>query len=358
MSAIKAHNYDVIVSTSISEELNNYFKDKGEQYSKVFVLVDDNTIQHCYPRLAATVDLFKDAELIEIEHGEENKTIDICVQVWSTLGERGADRKSLLVNVGGGVIGDMGGFIASTFKRGIDFVNIPTTLLSQVDASVGGKLGIDLNHLKNEIGVFNNPQGVFVDTSFLDTLDPKQVRSGFAEIIKHGLIADAKYWETIKMVDHTDVNQLSVLVDKSINIKNDVVLADPFEKGLRKTLNFGHTIGHAIETHFLETEDMLLHGEAIAIGMICEAYLSHKVAGLSKEALDEITNFTLAVFGKVSVTSAPIDAILGLMQHDKKNEKGVLKFSLLSAIGKCEINQEVSSEQIQASLDYYNSAIQ
>ena len=159
MSAIKAHNYDVIVSTSISEELNNYFKDKGEQYSKVFVLVDDNTIQHCYPRLAATVDLFKDAELIEIEHGEENKTIDICVQVWSTLGERGADRKSLLVNVGGGVIGDMGGFIASTFKRGIDFVNIPTTLLSQVDASVGGKLGIDLNHLKNEIGVFNNPQG-------------------------------------------------------------------------------------------------------------------------------------------------------------------------------------------------------
>lgn len=358
MTEIKANNYSVFVSKDITKEINKFFKVNKDKYSKIFILVDENTLEHCYPQLVTKVPSFVDAEIIEIESGEENKNIDVCVQIWSTLSEYAADRQSLFVNIGGGVIGDMGGFIASTFKRGIPFFNIPTTLLSQVDASVGGKLGIDLNHLKNEIGVFNNPLAVFVDPTLLSTLDKRQVISGFAEMIKHALIADAAYWKKIKQVDFTDLDKLADLIDTSIQIKNKVVLADPFEKNVRKTLNFGHTIGHAIETHFLEKEkEPLLHGEAIAIGMICEAYLSTKVSGLSAKDLKEITNFILLVYKPVKIKENTYDRFLELMQHDKKNEKGKINFSLLSAIGKCEINVGATAEQIKASLNYYSEQI-
>jgi 3-dehydroquinate synthase len=353
MKEIKASNYSVFVSDDSTAEINTFFKNNKDKFSKIFLLMDENSLQHCYPKLAANVKVLTDAEIIEIESGEENKNIEICVQVWSTLSERGADRHSLLINIGGGVIGDMGGFIASTFKRGIPFINIPTTLLSQVDASVGGKLGIDLNHLKNEIGVFNNPQAVFVDTSFLATLDKRQVISGFAEIIKHALIADAGYWKKIKQIDVNSLEQLSSLIETSVAIKNKVVLADPFEKNIRKTLNFGHTIGHAIETYYLDKKDALLHGEAIAIGMICEGYLSNKVVGLSDTDLTELTNYILSVYQPVKIPVDITEALLKLMQHDKKKEKGQLNFSLLSSIGKCEINKVVTSDLIKESINYY-----
>jgi 3-dehydroquinate synthase len=358
MAEIKASSYSVFVSKDISKEINRFFKVNKGKFSKIFILVDENTLTHCYPRLVAAIPEFVDAELIEIESGEENKNIEVCVQIWSTLSEYSADRQSLFVNIGGGVIGDMGGFIASTFKRGISFFNIPTTLLSQVDASVGGKLGIDLNHLKNEIGVFNNPLAVFVDPTLLTTLDKRQVISGFAEMIKHALIADATYWKKIKQVDFNDLDKLTKLIDTSIQIKNQVVLADPFEKNVRKTLNYGHTIGHAIETHFLENEKQpLLHGEAIAIGMICEAYLSNMVSGLSDKALKELTTFILSVYKPVKINSNNYNRFLQLMQHDKKNEKGKINFSLLSAIGKCEINVGATADQIKDSLDYYTEQI-
>jgi len=357
MKEIKASSYSVFVSNDCTAEINTFFKNNKNKFSKIFLLVDENSLQHCYPKLAANVAALTDAEIIEIESGEENKNIEICVQVWSTLSERGADRQSLLINIGGGVIGDMGGFIASTFKRGIPFINIPTTLLSQVDASVGGKLGIDLNHLKNEIGVFNNPQAVFVDSSFLSTLDKRQVLSGFAEIIKHALIADASYWKKIKRINFNSVETLAELIETSVTIKNTVVLADPFEKNIRKTLNFGHTIGHAIETHFLETKEALLHGEAIAIGMICEGYLSNKVAGLPDNELNELTEYILSVYKPVKIPAKIMDALLKLMQHDKKNEKGQLNFSLLSSIGKCEINQLAPSDLIQQSINYYTEQV-
>ncbi len=359
MTEIKANNYSVFVSNGITREINQFFKVNKNKYSKIFILVDENTLKHCYPQLVANVPAFADAEIIEIESGEENKNIEVCVQIWSTLSEYSADRQSLFVNIGGGVIGDMGGFIASTFKRGIGFINIPTTLLSQVDASVGGKLGIDLNHLKNEIGVFNNPLAVFVDPAFLNTLEERQVVSGFAEMIKHALISDADYWKQIKKVDFSNLENLTKLIDTSIKIKNKVVLADPFEKNMRKTLNFGHTIGHAIETHFLEQENQapLLHGEAIAVGMICEAYLSNKVSGLSGKELKEITTFILSVYKPVKIKENNYSRFLELMQHDKKNEKGKINFSLLSAIGKCKINAGATADLIKESLNYYSEQI-
>jgi len=205
--------------------------------------------------------------------------------------------------------------------------------------------------------VFNNPQAVFVDSSFLSTLDKRQVRSGFAEIIKHALIADVTYWKKIKDIDFNSVETLAELIETSVTIKNKVVLADPFEKNIRKTLNFGHTIGHAIETYFLETKEALLHGEAIAIGMICEGYLSNKLAGLSDSELDELTEYILSVYQPVKIPAKIMDALLKLMQHDKKNEKGQLNFSLLSSIGKCEINQLATTDLIQQSINYYTEQV-
>ena len=360
MGEIKSADYSVFITRDISKEINTFFQANKGIYSKLFILVDENTFKNCYPQLVEKVPAFKDAELIEIESGEENKNIDVCVQIWSTLSELGADRKSLFINLGGGVIGDMGGFIASTFKRGIDFINIPTTLLSQVDASVGGKVGIDLNHLKNEVGVFNNPKAVFVNSSFLSSLDKRQVRSGFAEIIKHALIADAMYWQKVMKVNLEDFDMLDKLIESSVKIKNKMVMLDPHEYSVRKTLNFGHTIGHAIETCSLEETDMdsFLHGEAIAIGMICEAYLSHKICGLPAEDLKEITDFILNNFKSLAIDHIDQQHLVELMGHDKKNEKGQLNFSLLSAIGTCEINKPVTGSQIIDSLNYYTEQLE
>ncbi len=355
MGEIKSADYSVFISGDITKEINTFFKSSSLTYSKVFILLDENSFRHCYPQLVEHVEAFKDAELIEIESGEENKNIDVCLQIWSTLSELNADRKSLFVNLGGGVIGDMGGFIASTFKRGIDFINIPTTLLSQVDASVGGKVGIDLNHLKNEIGVFSNPKAVFINSDFLKTLDKKQLLSGFAEIIKHALIADASYWKKVIQTDLNDIRSLDKLVETSVKIKNKVVLQDPQEYGLRKTLNFGHTIGHAIETCSLEETgiESFLHGEAIAIGMICEAYLSHKLCTLPKEQLKEITDFIFSHYTSLAIDHMDQQHLVELMGHDKKNEKGLINFSLLAAIGSCEINKTADGDQIIEALSYY-----
>ena len=286
MDSIISDSYAVHFNEKAFKALNSHLKDK--KYSIVFILVDENTHELCLPNFMAEINGDYQFEIIEIESGEINKNIETCVGVWEALSELGADRKSVMINLGGGVLTDMGGFIASTFKRGIDFINVPTTLLSMVDASVGGKTGIDLGALKNQIGIINQPVMVLVIPDFLDTLENRQVISGFAEMLKHGLIQSNSYWEALKEANSLEDMKKHILT--SIQIKNEVVLQDPTEQNIRKILNYGHTLGHAIESYFLESEskEMLLHGEAIAVGMILEGYLSHKLLGLSEQSLNDI----------------------------------------------------------------------
>ncbi len=354
---IKSQGYSVYVG-DVLEQLQTFLENHTTQYSKFFILVDENTHKHCLPQVLHDVHHFADAEIIEIESGEANKCIDVVTQVWMTLSEAEADRKALFVNLGGGVIGDMGGFIASTYKRGIDFLNIPTTLLSQVDASVGGKLGIDLNGLKNQIGVFNFPQGVFVHTPFLSSLPFSQIRSGWAEVLKHALIRDKQQWNNLKGADLHKVDWNKEIA-WSVGIKNEIVLEDPREKGVRKLLNFGHTIGHAIETLSIEHIGLkdLLHGEAIGAGMIAELYLSHKLAGLSKTEMDEVVDVLVKLYEPVALREEFFDSYVQLMGNDKKNEGGLINFTLLKSIGEGVINYTADKAQIIESLKYFNSVV-
>ena len=324
------------------------------KYSKIFVFADTNTSALCIPIFRSLLDDLEDFDIIETDPGEENKNIDFCIGIWKTLLDFGADRKCLLINLGGGVITDMGGFIASTYKRGIDFINIPTTLLSQVDASVGGKTGIDIDNVKNMVGTFSLPKAVCIEHTFLTTLSKRELLSGFAEMIKHGLIADSAYYETLKGSDYQHIE--SEAVYRSVQIKNEVVTEDPLEKGLRKILNFGHTIGHAIETYALINDKKpLTHGEAIAIGMICEAFLSEKYCNLTASELNDISIYISNIYPKYTIKEKSFKALLSLMESDKKNEDGQIMFSLLERIGHCTFNCRVTATDILSSLNYYNS---
>ena len=326
------------------------------RYSKIFVFVDRNTGESCLPVFQDLLGDYTEFDLIETDPGEENKNIDFCIGIWKTLLDFEADRKCLMINLGGGVITDMGGFVASTYKRGIDFINIPTTLLSQVDASVGGKTGIDIDNVKNMVGTFSLPQAVFIETIFLKTLPSRELLSGFAEMIKHGLIADLAYFRQLKETNYNEVSAEAIY--RSVEIKNEVVTEDPLEKGLRKILNYGHTIGHAVETYSLiHDKKPLNHGEAIAIGMVCEAFLSVKNNTLSEEQLAEITQYLLSLYPKYEVKQKSHKDLLQFMQSDKKNEDGQIMFSLLNKIGSCAFNCRVTTEDILDSLDYFNKQI-
>ncbi|MDT0552014.1 3-dehydroquinate synthase [Urechidicola vernalis] len=353
MNSIFSDNYYVHFNEKCYTELNNYISENKP--SKVFVLVDENTEEHCYPLFIAKLETTSAIEVIEIESGEENKNLDTCTSLWNVLTDLGADRKSLLINVGGGVITDMGGFVASTFKRGISFINVPTTLLSMVDASVGGKTGVDLGVLKNQIGVFSNPEMVLVDTLYLQTVSSRELTSGMAEILKYGLTYDAKLWGEIIQCNYLNISSKHEIIYRSIEIKNEVVKEDPKEGGLRKILNFGHTLGHAIESHHLESEHLktLTHGEAIAIGMITEAYLSHKLLGLPKATLNNVKNSIVAIFDKVEINSNEYSAILELLKHDKKNDSGQVNFVLLEDLEKFKLNCVVPENLLIESLEFY-----
>jgi len=351
INEIKGNSYSVFFDkqlSSLQDFLNNH------NYSKIFILTDRNTGEYCLPVLKNALPALTDYDLIEIDPGEENKNIDFCIGIWKMLLDFGADRKSLMINLGGGVITDIGGFAASTFKRGIDFVQIPTTLLSQVDASVGGKTGIDMDGVKNIIGTFTQPKAVFINSVFLKTLDEKQLISGFAEMIKHGLIYSAGYYEQLQSSRPEDMDDR--LIYQSVEIKNDVVTKDPTEQDLRKILNFGHTIGHAIESYSLANDSFpLLHGEAIAVGMICEAYLSHRLQELSLNELNEITQYILDIFPFYSFGETIYDDLIAYMLNDKKNIDGKIGFALLKQIGLCTFDNYIEKERIFESLDYYRS---
>ena len=352
MESIKASTYFVHFKENGYHQLSKLIKEKN--YSSIFILVDENSIELCYPKFIPNLNTDKTIEVIEIESGEENKNLETCSGVWHALTELGADRKSLLITLGGGVITDLGGFVASAYKRGIDFVNIPTTLLSMVDASVGGKTGVDLGVLKNQIGLFVNPQMVLIDVDYLDTLNEREMRSGMAEVIKYGFTYDIKLLDEIKYFNHLKNNNL---VHRSIEIKNEVVLEDPKENGLRKILNFGHTLGHAIESYYLESDDKesLKHGEAIAIGMICESYLSSKALSLSDDKVKEVKELIHSVYEKITISEEDFQPIISLLKHDKKNVNGQVNFVLLNDFEDYKLDCVVSDELIVESLRYYNS---
>lgn len=359
MEILQLSDYNIYVG-SVAEGLAQFLD--GKSYSRYVVLCDENTEKHCLPILEQHFPKL-DFLTVKIPDGEAYKNIDTCQSIWRQLMVAGIDRKALMLNLGGGVIGDMGGFCASTFKRGLDFVQIPTTLLSQVDASIGGKLGIDFANVKNSIGLFCNPKAVLIDSIFLKTLSERELRSGFAEIIKHGLIADEFLWGEIGKLGNWEIGKLgnyengeflNFLISQSLKIKQRVVEEDPFEKGIRKALNFGHTIGHAVESLFLETEHPLLHGEAIAIGMICESWLSHKTLHLPEADLQNIKKFLTQLYGHTIIPEKDFDILLDIMQNDKKNEQDRINFSLINPIGNCVINQYVDNEAILESMRYYN----
>ena len=325
------------------------------RYSKIFILVDENTSQYCLPHLLNNLATEIEIEIIELEVGEIHKNIETCTEVWGALSELGGDRKSVLINLGGGVISDLGGFVACTFKRGIDFINIPTTLLSMVDASIGGKNGVDLGNLKNQIGIIREPKAVIVDTQFLNTLPQNEMRSGLAEMLKHGLIFDKKYWDKFKDLKDLHTEDLNQLIHQSIQIKNTIVCEDLTENGIRKSLNFGHTLGHAIESYFLENDakTTLLHGEAIAVGMILESYISREKNLLTNEEYQEIKYIINDVFEKIEFTPFDIEKIIELLIFDKKNEFGKVQFALLDGIGKIKINQESDNTLIYKAFEDY-----
>lgn len=320
-------------------------------YSQLLVLTDQNTFRDCYPLVKKSL---PEHNVFTVSAGEEFKTLETASLIWKNMTELALDRKALVLNLGGGVLGDMGGFCASIYKRGIRFINMPTTLLSQVDASLGGKLGVDFQGLKNHLGVFNEPEVVLISPKFLETLSSNELRSGFAEIIKHGLIRDKTYFDSLKFSDW-DQNDWNALISHSVEIKNQVVKEDPKELGLRKILNFGHTVGHALETFYLNGPNHLLHGEAIGAGMICEAWLSAEKTGLSKNELFEITEKLIQVYGKIDIESTEWEGILELCLQDKKNEGKTILFSLLQAVGTCTYNIPVSRKEMTQALTYYTT---
>jgi len=349
MQTIQSDNYPIFFENSLAELKK--FVETGN-YSRSFILTDEHTSVHCLPLVQAAFDGRENFDIIEVSSGEECKTIDFCIGIWKMLIDFEADRKALLINLGGGVITDMGGFAASTFKRGIDFVHVPTTLLSQVDASVGGKTGIDMDNIKNIIGTFTQPKAVFISEEFFETLPERQILSGVAEMLKHGLIMDAAYWEALKSSDLSKPS--AALIHRSVEIKNEVVIEDPTEKGIRKALNFGHTIGHAVETNSLINDKRpLTHGEAIALGMICEAYLSHKKTGLSSAGLDEIVKTINSLYSKYDLAATDFDVLCSIMLKDKKNQNGNINCTLLTSIGQCKLDNICTNDELCESLSFY-----
>lgn len=350
---IRTIDYPIYIGNDSLNELANYFKLNG--FKTYHILVDENTKMYCLPAILDHLNFIKNLNIIEIKSGESNKNLETCKLVWDALTNQGAGRNSVLINIGGGVISDLGGFVAKTFKRGMHFINIPTTLLSQVDASIGGKLGVDFNGFKNHIGLFGFPNLIIIDTSFYQTLDNRELRSGFAEVIKHALIKDEVYWKELTKVKRLEDMEWNSCLSRSIHVKNIIVEQDPYENGLRKALNFGHTIGHAFETYFLGTNKHLLHGEAVALGMIMEAHLSMQKNLLSRACFDELTLYILNYFGKADIEGFEWDVISDYMRQDKKNVGDQISFTLLNSIGNVSVDQFVEQEQIIKAIAYYES---
>ncbi len=341
----------IIFSKNLQQELAIAISEC--EHDRIFVLTDFHTRDHCLPVLKKFIGL-RNALEISIAAGDTNKNIDSLSIVWQGLQMGNATRHSLLINLGGGMVTDLGGFAASTFKRGINFINIPTTLLAMVDASVGGKTGVNFNGLKNEIGVFNDSRFVIINTEFLSSLDHDNICSGYAEMLKHGLISTESMWAELLNYDlsQPDLKQLQRMVADSVSVKERIVKKDPHEQGLRKALNLGHTVGHAIEAILLERKTPILHGYAVAFGLIAELYLSAIKTGFPQDKLRQTVSFIRENYGTVNINCKDYPALIELMRHDKKNKAGIINFTLLSEIGDIKLDQTATEEEIKEALDF------
>ena len=342
----------IIISTQLEASLNEAIQ--ACPHDRLFVLTDETTALLCKP-LIEGFECLKDATFITIGATDVHKTLESLAHVWTELGNGGGSRKSLLINLGGGMVTDLGGFAASTFKRGIKYINIPTTLLSMVDAAVGGKTGINFNGLKNEVGVFNPASCVLLDTHFLKTLDYANICSGYAEMLKHGLISTPEHWSELLRFDlnQVDYARLQELVAHSVKIKERIVTEDPLEHGIRKALNLGHTVGHAFESLALAENRPVLHGYAVAWGCICELYLSAVKTGFPTDKLRQTIQYIKEYYGQFTITCKQYDTLYEFMKHDKKNSSGIINFTLLGEIGDIRINQTATREEIFEMLDFF-----
>ncbi len=346
---IETRNYPIVIADSAGQELDKFLSQRS--YSSIFVLMDENIMKHCYPLIQNESEMLKDAEVLVIDPGEEQKDLEIALQLWETLTEYEADRNSLLINIGGGMVSDLGGFVAATYKRGIDCINIPTSLLAMIDASIGGKTAINLKNLKNQVGLFVEPKAIFIQPSLLDTLNPRQWLSGYAEMLKHALIYDRDFWNELKEIKVLTRETIEPHIRRAIEIKKEIVEQDYLEQNLRKALNFGHTLGHAIESYSLENDrDFLLHGEAVAMGMLYASYLSVKKGILSEVDYSEISTVLRRFFKPYKVSDDFIDNLKSLLNQDKKKDVNGFNFTFVSAIGKSEIDQYCTLESIIESI--------
>lgn len=345
----------IIITSQLESELAQAISECN--YDRLFVLTDDTTRQVCWPLIANYVGM-KQAQIISIGATDTHKDLDTLTHVWKLLGDGGGTRHSCLINLGGGMVTDLGGFAASTFKRGIDFINIPTTLLAMVDASVGGKTGINFNGLKNEIGVFNDSKYVLMDTRFLATLNTDNLNSGYAEMLKHGLIDCDNTWSELLRFDihQPDLHQLSHMVADSVKVKERIVAEDPHEQGLRKALNFGHTFGHAFESWALKRSP-ILHGYAVAYGIVAELYLSCVLMNFPTDKMRQTINYIRQHYGSIDISCNDYDELITLMRHDKKNTSGTINFTLLSDIGHIHIDQTADENTIKEALDFYRETL-
>lgn len=344
----------IIYSTNPALELTNLLA--ATDYDRLFLLTDTTTERLCKPLLFGC-EAIENATLIVIKPGDAHKDINTLQNVWQALVSGGASRKSLLVNLGGGMVTDLGGFAAATFKRGIRYVNIPTTLLAMVDAAVGGKTGINFGGLKNEIGAFRNSEAVIIDTTFLRTLDSKNLRSGYAEMLKHALLCGEDMWNAHIAYDleSPDLGTLQEMVRQSIDVKSGIVKQDPHERGLRKALNLGHTTGHAFESLALSQGRPILHGYAVAYGLVCELYLSCRLTGFPEKKMRQAFTFVRQNYGTFCFTCDDYSALLELMRHDKKNSGGLINFTLLADAGNLCLDSHATTAQIEDMLDFYSN---
>ncbi len=349
MKKIKTPDYQIFLGDA-AEALDKWLK--KNQYASHFALIDEQAYRLHKKRIDDWCKKHK-IKALQISVNEKLKSIRTCEKIWTWLMAEGADRHSLLLNIGGGIIGDMGGFAAATYKRGMAFIQMPTTLLAQVDASIGGKLAVNFKSIKNNVGVFRNPETIIIDTAFLKTLSDRELTSGFAEVIKHALIVDKKLWKKLNKIENLRAVNWDKLLPQAVAVKNEIVKIDPYEKKERKSLNFGHTIGHALESIFMKTKNPLLHGEAIAVGMICEAFLSHESGFISKNELTAITAFISRFYTKRKITTSQIKKVSQLVKHDKKNKGKKVNYTFLRGIGDFKINQSATTPSLEGSIYYY-----
>ena len=353
---IDAGTYQIVFENAMQELVA--FVDANYPKAKRYIIADQNTLAQCLPKIDKYLGQLKvEQQVFNIEPGEDSKSIDLAHQLWENFTDLEITRGDLILNIGGGVVSDLGGFVAATYKRGVDVINVPTTLLAMADASVGGKVGVNFHQLKNQLGYFSNPKAVFVNTAFLQTLPDREFVSGYAEMVKHALIADVNSWRKMIKKGSPSIDFVTDLLPNSVAIKNRYVQEDPLDNGIRKTLNFGHTIGHAIETLFMDSDTEVLHGEAVAAGMMAAAYISTKKTGLSEASLKEISEYLNTVFDLEFVTWLLAENLELPLKHDKKNAGSTLKFVLLTEPGKSVYNQEVSMEMALEAFEYVQEEV-